>query len=314
MLDLNLNSQPKPPTPAYIRETDTARFEEDVLGTSMTKPVIVDFWAPWCGPCKAMMPAIEKVVTEAGGAVDLVKINVEKYPELAEVFRVQSVPAVFAFFQGQPVDGFIGGKPEKDLRAFVDKVLKAAGVALPGVEPGKLDAETRTKLLAAAQTLFTENKFDDAMAAYSTILDSEQENEDALAGLGWCFVGQKDFLSLDEYLSNLEPAQQSSPKLKGLRFIANVARQGEGFDVAALEGKITANPKDLDARYNLALAHMHHANLEGAIDALVDLTRKDRVWQEQKARNLLVNLFEAMGPQHPLTGPGRRKLSTVLFS
>ncbi len=314
MLDLNLNSQPKPAAPAWIRDTDTARFEEDVLGTSMRKPVIVDFWAPWCGPCKAMMPAIEKVVTEAGGAVELVKINVEKYPELAEVFRVQSVPAVFAFFQGQPVDGFIGGKPEKDLRAFVDKVLKAAGVAMPGAEPGKLDAATRDKLLAAAQVLFKDNKFDDAMAAYSTILDAEQDNEDALAGLGWCFVGQKDFLSLDEYLSNLEPPVQSSPKLKGLRFIANTARAGEGFDIAALEAMIAKNPKDLESRYNLALAQLHAANLEGAIDALVDLTRHNREWQEQKARALLVNLFEAMGPQHPLTGPGRRKLSTVLFS
>ncbi|MDE1151554.1 MAG: tetratricopeptide repeat protein [Micavibrio sp.] len=314
MLDLTGNLQPKAATPAYIRETDTAKFEQDVLAGSMQKPVIVDFWAPWCGPCKQMMPAIEKVVTEANGAVDLIKINIDKYPELAEAFRVQSIPAVFAFFQGQPVDGFMGGRSEKDLRAFVDKVLKTAGVERAGGDAPAIDPEALKKLLEAGQLFFRDGKYDDAMATYSTILDADAKNVDALAGLGWCFVGQKDYETLTEYLANLEPEEQAAPRLKGLAFLLEQAKDGDGFDAAVLQAKIEANPKDLEARYNLARAAIAAADLAAAIDSLVELTRRDREWQEQKGRQLLVSLFDAMGPQHPLTAPGRRKLSTVLFS
>jgi len=314
MLDLTGNLQPKAAAPAYIRETDTAKFEQDVLAGSMTKPVIVDFWAPWCGPCKQMMPVIEKVVTEHAGAVDLIKINIDKYPELAEAFRVQSIPAVFAFVQGQPVDGFMGGRGEKDLRAFIDKTLKAAGIAPAAGDAPAIDPEALKKLLEASQLFFRDGKYDDAMATYSTILDADPKNVDALAGLGWCFVGQKDFESLTEYLANLEPEDQAQPRLKGLSQLLDHAKDGAGFDDAVLQAKIDANPKDLDARYNLARSLIAKADLGGAIDALVELTRRDREWQEQKARQLLVSLFDAMGPQHPLTAPGRRKLSTVLFS
>lgn len=314
MLDLTGNLQPKAAPSAHIRETDSARFENDVLAASMQKPVIVDFWAPWCGPCKQMMPHIEKVVTEAKGAVELVKVNVDASPELAEVFRVQSVPAVFAFFQGQPIDGFMGARSEKDLKAFVDKILKLAGV--PANEDGaKPDPALIAKQLETAATFLRDEKYDDAMAAFSTVLDADPENAEAFAGIGWCFVAQKDLAALEEYLANLEPALLESPKLKGLAFLLARARDAAALeDAAALIARLEKNPKDHAARYDLALQRLGAADLAGAIDQLVELTRKDREWQEQKARKLLLELFDAMGPQHPLTAQGRRKLSTVLFS
>lgn len=296
----------------YIRDADTGNFEEAVLQASLKKPVIVDFWAPWCGPCKQMMPHIEKAVANANGAVSLVKINVDKYPELAEVFRVQSVPTVYAFFQGQPVDGFMGAKSETELKAFIDKLVKLSGAAAPQ-QPETVDAEAIAKLMADAAGFFKEDKYTDAMAAYSTVLDADEKNMEALAGIGWCFVAQKDVESLAEFVSQMTPEQKSYPRIKGLEFLLSAAKDAPG-SADDLQGKIEKSPKDFQARYDLALHKIAACDLEAAIDTLVELIRRDREWQDQKARKLLVELFDALGNAHPLTSPGRRKLSTVLFS
>jgi putative thioredoxin len=311
MLDLNLGQAAQAATKAHISETDAARFEEDVLTVSLKTPVIVDFWAPWCGPCKQMMPALEKVVTEAQGQVRLVKVNVDRSPELAEVFRVQSVPTVYAFFQGQPVDGFMGAKGEAELRAFVAKLLK---LAVPNAAPDKIDAANIGKIMAEGDKNFRDGKFEDAMVSYSQVLDAAPDNLDALGGIGWCLVATRDMESLTEFVSQLKEEQLGYSRLKGLKFILDQAAASAKIDGAALHARITKDPKDLQALYEFAQLNIGAANLEPAIEALVDLTRRNREWQDQKARKLLVELLEAMGPLHPLTAAGRRKLSSVLFS
>ena len=282
------------------------------MTASQKKPVIVDFWAPWCAPCKQMMPHLEKAVANANGAVSLVKINVEKYPELAEVFRVQSVPTVYAFYQGQPVDGFSGAKGEPELKAFIDKLLKQFGAPQ---EPGAVNAEAVAKMMDAAEKFFREEKYVDAMAAYSTVLDADEKNLEALAGIGWCFFAQKDMESLPEFINQMTPEQKAHPRIKGLETLLTLAASAEGLASAAeLEAKIAKNPKDQQARYDLALQKIAALDIDGAMDALVEGIRKDREWQDQKLRKLLLTLFEALGNAHPLTSQGRRKLSAVLFS
>ncbi|MEZ0223915.1 MAG: tetratricopeptide repeat protein [Alphaproteobacteria bacterium] len=315
MLDLSLGQKDKTPENPFIRDTDAARFEDDVLSVSLKTPVIVDFWAPWCGPCKQMMPALEKTVAEARGAVHLVKVNVDKNPELAEVFRVQSVPTIFAFFQGQPVDGFMGGRSETELRAFVVKLTKLGGAIPADKPPEQLSAENIGKLMAEGEKNFREGKYGDAMASYSNVLDSAPDNLDALGGLGWCLLAGKDLEALTEFVGQVTPEQLSYARLKGLKLVLDLATAAQDMsEVPALSEKLARNPKDLQARYDLAVRKIAEADLEAGIDALVELTRRDREWKEQKARKLLLELFDGMGPSHPLTASGRRRLSSVLFS
>jgi putative thioredoxin len=312
MLDLTALQTNAAPAPAasHIYDTHTEGFETDVLAVSMQTPVIVDFWAPWCGPCKQLMPLLEKVVTAAAGAVKMVKVDIDKNPELAQIFRVQSVPTVYAFWQGQPVDGFMGGKPESEIKAFVDKLVKLAG-AKP---PEKKDKPDTEPMMATADKHLAEGEYMEALAVYSTVLDVEPDNMSAMAGIGWCFVAEKSLEGLAELLSQLTPEQKNDPAVKGLGFLMS---QAEDMDVAApetLQATLDKNPADLAARYDLARAHLAGLNVEAAIAELVELTRRNREWEEQKARKLLLDIFDALGPKHPQTAQGRRQLSAVLFS
>lgn len=312
MLDLTQLQKPDAaPVASYIRDTHSDAFETDVLKASMTRPVIVDFWATWCGPCKQLMPMLEKAVTAAGGAVHMVKVDIDKNPELAQIFRVQSVPTVYAFWQGQPVDGFMGGKPESELKAFVDKLVKLGAAAVTPDTPEKIDI---APFMEKAATHLAAGEHTDAMALYSTALDAAPDNMDAMAGIGWCFVGEKSLEGVSELLSQLSPEQKQDKAFKGLLFLM---QQAEDMDVAApdaLQAKVEKNAADHAARYDLARAHLAALDIPAAIDQLVELTRRDREWQSQKARQLLLDIFDALGNAHPLTAQGRRKLSAVLFS
>lgn len=314
MLDLGLNRKAAPTTggQGFIRETDTARFEQDVLQASLQKPVIVDFWAPWCGPCRQLMPLLEKLVTEATGAIDLVKVNIDSNPDLAAALRVQSVPTVYAFFQGQPVDGFMGARPESELRAFLEKLKKLAGVAAPAPQAGEADVSA---LMETAEKFFQAGQYHDAMAAYSTVLDADPEHAAALGGIGWSLVALRDMAALGDFLSDLPPELKGKPELKGLVFLRGAAEESSYLPPETeLAARAAAEPKNPQAAFDLGRRLMGEGDLEGAIDALVQSLRADRNWQEKAAQTLLLGLFDAMGPSHPLTSRGRRKLSALLFS
>ncbi len=313
MLDLTTLGKPAAVPNAFIRDTHTDAFEQDVMAQSMQTPVIVDFWATWCGPCKQMMPALEKVITEANGKVMMVKVDIDKNPELAQVFRIQSVPTIYAFWQGQPVDGFMGGKPESELRAFVQKLTALAGS--PANDSDTPVAVDVTEDMKRADDFFAAGSYTDAMAAYSTVLDIAPDNMDAMAGIGWCFVAEKSPEGVSEILSQLTDEQKQNPRIQGLSFILAQAEDAATLqDVETLTAALDKNPKDNAARFDLARVKMAACDIDGAIDTLVDLTRRDREWQDQKARKLLLSLFDALGNTHPLTAQGRRKLSAVLFS
>jgi putative thioredoxin len=317
MMDLQLGIPSKTSATGFIKDTDELKFEQDVLTASMTHPVIVDFWAPWCAPCKQMMPALEKVVGEAAGAVLMVKVNIDQSPELAQALRIQSVPTVYAFFQGKPVDGFAGARSESDLRAFVVK-LKALTGSAPAAAPENitaLSAEQIKKIIGDAGQFFQQGKYEEAMGLYGGLLDADAENMDALAGIGWCLVAAGDMPGMREMLTQLAPEQLKSPRMKGLQFIAALETQAASLqDVSVLEQKLLEKPDNLQALFDLATQYLAAGQLEKGIETLISLIRKNRDWHDKKARILLLEIFEALGNAHPLTLSGRRKLSTVLFS
>lgn len=313
MIDLQLGTVSNTSS-SFIKDTDEIHFEQDVLAASMTQPVIVDFWAPWCMPCKQMMPMLEKAVTEAGGAVRMVKVNIDKNPGLAQALRVQSVPTVYAFFQAKPVDGFAGAKPESELRTFVEKLKKIAG-ALSPEEGGGLTAEEIKKLMGEADAFFQKSQYDMAMEKYSIALDAAPDNMEALGGIGWCLLSQGDADSVRDMLTHLTPEQLKSPRLQGLQFMLGLAGRTAGLESQdMLEKKVKTAPRDLQAQFDLALHYLASGRMEEGMDALTAVIRQDREWQEQKARKFLLEIFEALGNAHPLTLSGRRKLSAVLFS
>jgi putative thioredoxin len=279
----------------------------------MTHPVIVDFWTARSVQSRQMMPMLEKAVEATGGAVLLVRVDVDRNPELAQALRIQSVPTVYAFYQGKPVDGFAGVRTEAELRAFVGKLQKLTGAA-EGNDAAAA-AEQVKKLMAEADEFFRQGNLDGAMARYSTALDIDVNNMEALGGIGWCLLSQGDAESVRGMLSQLSPEQLKSPRLQGLQYILSLEKRAEGLDaIPVLEQKLLKNSKELQTRYDLALQYMAAGQLEKGIDALITLIRVNREWQEQQARKFLLEIFEALGNTHPLTLSGRRKLSAVLFS
>lgn len=296
---------PPPPPTDLIKDTDTQNFMADVIDASREVPVIVDFWAPWCGPCKQLTPVLEKVVTGARGKAKLVKLNIDENQQIAQQMRIQSIPAVFAFVDGRPVDGFMGALPESQVKAFVDRLAAGGG-------PSPVD----DALEQAGQLL---EGGDPAQAAqiYAAVLEEDQGNAKALAGLARCYLANNDAERAAQTLALVPPEAKSDPDVLSVEAQLQLVEQqqaGPAAETAPLLARIEANPKDHEARFELAQACLSAGQEEEAIDALLEIVRRDRAWNEEAARKQLLTIFEALGPKHELTLSGRRQLSSILFS
>ena len=293
----------------YIKDSGLARFTADVLEASRTTPVIVDFWAPWCGHCKQLGPALEKAVNDAKGAVKLVKINIDENPELAQQLRIQSIPTVYAFKDAQPVDGFMGALPESQIKAFV------AGLAGGGDAHGHGGPEHAAEVLAVADEAFAAGDIDTAAHAYGHVLQDIPGEPKAVAGLARCYLHNGDLERARSTLQLVKPDGANDEAIRAveaeLKLKDNPAPRGE---TEVLRAKLAADESDHQARFDLALALDAAGDREAAINELLEVVRRDRKWNEDAARKQLVTLFEAMGPTDPRTIDARRRLSGLLFS
>lgn len=289
--------------PGLIKDTTTQGFRQDVVTESMTQPVLVDFWAPWCGPCKQLTPVLEKVVKGAGGKVKLVKMNIDEHPQIPGQLGIQSIPAVIAFQRGQPVDGFMGALPESQVKSFIEKLVGPVG-------PGATE-----ELILAAQEAAEAGDAGGASELYANVLQLEPENVAALAGLARLHLDVGDIEGAKGILSAAPEDKAADPALAAVRAAIELAEQAASLgDTAELEAKVAANPRDHQARFDLALALNAHDRREEAVDQLIAIIKADRAWNDDGARKQLLQFFEAWGPMDEHSIGGRRKLSTLLFS
>ena len=295
----------------YIKDSGLATFAADVLEASREVPVIVDFWAPWCGPCKTLGPALEKAVHAANGAVRLVKVNIDENPEIAQQLRIQSIPTVYAFRDGQPVDGFMGAIPDSQINAFVAQLTGGGGHGHGG--PGHA-----AEVLKVADEALAGGDIGTAAQAYGHVLQDEPGHPKAVAGLASCYLKSGD---LDRAKSTLQLVRPDGAQDEAIRAVEAELKLRESAagapplgETQALKDRLAADPADHQARYDLALALDAGGDREGALNELLEIVRRDRKWNEEAARKHIVTLFEAMGFADPRTVEARRKLSSILFS
>jgi putative thioredoxin len=285
-----------------IKDGTDASFVADVIETSKTTPVIVDFWATWCGPCRQLGPALEKAVTAAKGAVKLVKIDIDRNPAFAGQLRVQSIPAVFAFVDGRPVDGFMGALPESQVKQFVDRLAKAGNGGGSPVD----------EMLDMARESLELGDLGGAAQAYAQVLQAEPQNLKALGGLARLYQQAGDLERAREVLA-MAPEGAKDPDLDGVRAALALAEEAPS-ETAEFEQRLAADADDHEARFELAKALAGQGQMMEAVDELLEIVRRDRAWNDEAARKQLLTIFEAAGPVSDVAKQGRRKLSALLFS
>jgi putative thioredoxin len=290
-------------TDTTIKEATTQSFVKDVIEESRRQPVLVDFWAPWCGPCKQLTPILEKVVRGAKGKLKLVKMNIDEHPSIPGQMGIQSIPAVIAFVNGQPADGFLGALPESQVVAFVERLTK-----------GRVSAEDKD-LLKGADAALAEGDPAGAAELYARVLADEPTNVQALAGLARCYVASGALDQAKQTLAMIPESKHGDAAVAAARAAVDLAEQATSLGpINELEQKVAANPLDHQSRFDLALALNAKGLRKEALDHLIEITRRDRKWNDDGARKQLVQLFDAWGPNDETTVEGRKRLSSILFA
>jgi putative thioredoxin len=288
-----------------IKDTTTQTFVKDVIEESKRQPVLIDLWAPWCGPCKQLTPVLEKAVLAAKGKVKLVKMNIDEHPAIPGQMGIQSIPAVIAFVNGQPADGFMGAVPDSQINAFIDKLT----AGMPGAAPSVAD------LLKEAELVLADGDPATAAAIYEEVLAVEATNVPALAGLARCAMETGAVDQARATLATIPEARREDAAVKAVQAMIDLADQASSLGpIAELEQKVAADPRDHQARFDLATALNAAGKRAEATDHLLEIVKRDRKWNEDGARKLLIQFFDAWGPTDDSTIDGRRRLSTILFS
>jgi putative thioredoxin len=289
--------------PDVVKETTTQAFVKDVIEESRRQPVLVDFWAPWCGPCKQLTPVLEKAVKGAKGKAKLVKMNIDEHPSIPGQMGIQSIPAVIAFVNGQPIDGFLGALPESQVTAFIERLIK-----------DRVGGEEKD-LLKEADAALAEGDATTAADIYAQILAKDATNTQALAGLARAYVETGAIEQAKQTLALVPQSKQNDPAVAAARAALELAEQAESLGpIAELEQNVAANPLDHQARFDLAVALNAQGRRKEALDHLLEIVRRDRKWNDDGARKQLVQLFDAWGPTDEATIEGRRRLSSILFA
>jgi putative thioredoxin len=296
-----------PAADELVADTTTQTFVKDVVEESKRRPVLVDFWAPWCGPCKQLTPVLEKVVKAAKGKAKLVKMNIDEHPavfqQIAQQMGIQSIPAVLAFVNGQPIDGFLGALPDKQITEFVERVIK-----------DRVGGEEQD-LVAAAGAALAEKDFAGAADLYAKVLAQDSSNVQAMAGLARCYVGTGNIEQARKTLEMVPEQKRGDSAVASAHAEIELAEQTKDLGaIGDLEAKVAADPADHQARFDLALAQNAKGDRNAATDSLIAIVRRDRKWNDDGARKQLVQFFDAWGPTDEATVEGRRKLSSVLFA
>jgi len=292
-----------PATNGLVKDTTTQTFVKDVIEESKRQPVLVDFWAEWCGPCKQLGPVLEKVVRAAKGKVKLVKMDIDKHPSIPGQLGIQSIPAVFAFVNGQPIDGFLGALPESQVTAFIERITK-----------DRIGGEEKD-LLKAADDALANGDAAGAAELYAGVLAQDSSNVAALAGLARSYVRTGALEQAKQTLALVPEAKRNDAAVAAARASLEVADQAQAVGpVAELEQKVAANPLDHQARFDLAVALNSKGRRKEAVDNLIEIVKRDRKWNDDGARKQLVQFFEAWGPSDEATVDGRKRLSSVLFA